>query len=130
MNGTAIVLSVLTSTGPDVWTVVGSQRDVTFDESTAEINMSSKDTRAAKADPGRYSATLTLDALYVTDDAAYLALKAAMRNGTKVSVRRVESGVTLESALAVITNLGTRGPDQAEATVSIALTIDGEWTPA
>src|SRR5690606_2697817 len=55
----------VTRTGPENIRPVASQRDVTFDENTAEINMSSKDTRAAKVDAGRYSASCTLESLYV-----------------------------------------------------------------
>ncbi|HOU22662.1 MAG TPA: phage tail tube protein [Anaerolineae bacterium] len=106
---------------------VGSQRDCSMEEQTATIDMSSKDSRAQRVDPGRYSATLSLDALYVPTDTAYLALQSAMRNGTKVEVVVVEDNVALESAEAVVTNLGKAAPDQGETTISAQLTIDGEW---
>ena len=107
---------------------VGSQRDCSFSEQTATIDMSSKDSRAQRVDPGRYSATLSLDHLYVPTDVAYLALQAAMRNGTKVEVVVIEDGVALESADAVVTNLDKNAPDQAETTCTAQFTIDGEWT--
>lgn len=107
---------------------VGSQRDCSFEEQTATIDMSSKDSRAQRVDPGRYSATMSLDALYVPTDTAYASLLAAMRNGTKVEVVVVEDGSALESADAVVTNLSKAAPDQGETTVSAQLTIDGEWT--
>jgi len=108
--------------------LVGSQRDVTFEESTESIDMSSKDNRARRVDPGRYSATMSLDALYVPDDVAYLRLKSAMRDGDKVQLMRQEEGVILESAMAVITSLSEAGPDQDACTVSSSFDIDGEWT--
>lgn len=77
--------------------------------------------------PGRYGSTISLDALYVPDDTAYLALLAAMRNGTTVEVWREEQGVYEESADAIVTSLSHNGPDQGEATVSISLRVDGEW---
>lgn len=107
---------------------VGSQRDCSLDEKSGTVDYSSKDSRAQRVDYGRYSATLSLDALYVPSDVAYQALQAAIRNATKVEVVRVEDGVALESALAVVTDLGTKAPDQTEATVAASLTIDGEWT--
>jgi len=107
--------------------LVGSQRDVTFDETTESIDMSSKDNRARAVDPGRYSATVSLDALYVPDDTAYLRLKSAMRDGTKVQLMRQEEGVILESAMAVITSLSEAAPDQDACTVSSSFDIDGEW---
>jgi predicted secreted protein len=107
--------------------MVGSQRDVTIDETTGEIDMSSKDARERRVIAGRYSANLSLDALYVPSDTAYMALKAAMRAGTLVEVVRIEEGTVLESANAVVTSLSEKGPDQDAATVSIGLAIDGAW---
>ena len=107
--------------------MVGSQRDVTIDETTAEIDMSSKDARERRVIAGRYSANISLDALYVPSDTAYIALKAAMRDGTLVEVVRIEEGSVLESANAVVTSLSEKGPDQDAATVSIGLAIDGAW---
>lgn len=128
MNGTDILLLVNTGMpSVPVYEVVGSQRDVTFDETTEEIDVSSKSSRAKRVLPGRYSSEISLEALYVPSDAAYLALKDAMRNGTLIKVLRQESGVSLEEATAMIGALGEAGPDQGEATVSIKLTVDGEW---
>jgi len=90
--------------------------------------MSSKTSRAKRVDAGRYGATMTLDALYVPTDAAYQKLVAANRNGTKILVAREEDNVTIETALALITSISGEGPDQDKATISISLTIDGEWT--
>lgn len=129
MNGTDILLQVNTGTVlVPVWETVGSQRDATFDEATAEIDVSSKTSRAKRVLPGRYSSSVSLDALYVPSDAAYLTLKAAMRDGDAVQILRQEGGVSLESADAIVTGLSEKGPDQAEAVVSISLVVDGEWT--
>lgn len=130
MNGTDVLLmaNIGTADTPS-YKVVGSQRDVTFDESTETIDVSSKDSRAQRVLPGRYSATLTLDALYVPDDEAYAALRAAMRDGELILVAREEAGVVTETANAVITSMSEAFPDQGEATISISLTIDGEWVP-
>lgn len=121
MNGTDVLLWIDGD-------AVGSQRDCTFDETTAEIDVSNKiDGRAMRVLPGRYGATITLDSLYVPTDAAYQALLAAMRDGTFVEVVVVEEGIVLESANAIVTKLSKNAPDQAESTVSISLRIDGEW---
>lgn len=129
MNGTDILLlvNIGTPTVP-VYQAVGSQRDVTFDEATEEIDVSSKDGRAKRVLPGRYSASLSLDALYVPTNADYQALKDAMRNGDLILVAREEDGVTTETADALITALSEAFPDQGEATISVSLTIDGTWT--
>ena len=128
MNGTDVLLLVNTGTVlVPVYEAVGSQRDVTFDEATEEIDVSSKDSRAKRVLPGRYSSGLSLDALYVATDAAYQALRDAMRNGELILVAKEDDGVTLETADALITSLSEGFPDQGEGTISCALTIDGFW---
>lgn len=128
ISGSDVLLLVNTGT-PDVpaYEAVGSQRDVTFDEATEEIDVSSKDSRAMRVLPGRYSASLSLDALYVWSDAGYQALRDAMRNGELILVARQEGNVTMETADALITSMSENFPDQGEATISIDLTIDGAW---
>jgi len=121
MNGTDILIYIDGD-------LVGSQRDVTWEETSEEIDISSKDSRAMRVLPGRYGATISLDALYVPDDTAFLALQAANRNGTMVEVWRVEDSVVEESADAMVTSISHNGPDQGEATCSISLRIDGEWS--
>lgn len=121
MNGTDVLLYVDGE-------CVGSQRDVTFEETTEEIDVSSKDGRAKRVIAGRYGASVSLEALYVPDDTAYQSLKDAMRDGTLVTIVRLEDAVALESAEALVTSLSEAAPDQGEATVSISLTIDGDWS--
>ena len=128
LNGTDILVLVNTGTTLiPVYEVVGCQRDVTFEETTDEIDVSCKNSRAKRVLAGRYSSSISLDALYIPTDAAYQALKDAMRGGTLIKVVRQESGVAFEEATALVTSLSEAGPDQNEATASIAMTIDGEW---
>lgn len=129
MNGTDVLLLVNTGTpGVPVYTAVGSQRDVTFEENTAEIDVSNKSAREQAVIAGRYSASLTLDHLYVESDAGYEALKDAMRDGELILVAKQIDDVTIETADALVTSLSERYPDQGEATVSCSLTISGGWT--
>ncbi len=129
INGSTILLLVNTGTpAVPAYEAVGSQRDVAFDEATEEIDVSSKDGRAKRVLPGRYSATLSLDALFVWSDPGYRALRDAMRDGDLILVARQDDGVTMETADALITSLSEKFPDQAEGTVSISLTMDGFWT--
>jgi len=120
MNGTDILILIEGE-------VVGSQRDVTIVETTAEIDVSSKESRSMRVLPGRYGSTITLAALYVPTDTAYLSLQSAMRNGTFVTVRKSEDGVEVEEVEAIVTALSQAAPDQAEATVSATLRIDDDW---
>jgi len=107
--------------------LVGSQRDASFDESSESIDLSSKDSRAKRVEYGRYSATFSLEAVYVPSDVAYQSLRDACRDGTMVTIRRQEEGSALEEADAVITSVGTAAPDQDAVTVSVSGEIDGEW---
>lgn len=128
MNGSDVLVLVNTgTTSVPVYEAVGSQRDVTFDEATEEIDVSSKDSRAKRVLPGRYSSSLSLDALYVWSDAGYQALREAMRDGELILVARQDNGVTLETADALITSLSENFPDQGEGTISVAMSIDGFW---
>ncbi len=127
-SGTDALLLVNTGTA-DVpsYEAVGSQRAVNFDEATAEIDVSSKESRGTRVLAGRFKATLSLDALYVPTNDAYLALQSAMRDGELILVAKQYQGVTIETADALITTLGESHPDQAEAVISIAMTIDDMW---
>ena len=128
MNGSDVLLLVNTGTAlVPVYEAVGSQRDVTFDEATEEIDVSSKDSRAKRVLPGRYSSTLSLDALYVWTDDSYRALRDAMRDGELILVAREDDSTTVETADALITSLSESFPDQGEGTISISMTIDGFW---
>ena len=129
MNGTDVLLLVNTGTPTvPVYEVMGSQRDMTIDETTEEVDVSAKDTgRARRVIPGRYGSTVSLDALYVPDDASYQALKAAKRNGELILVAEQEEGEVVEVASALITSISRGYPDQGPATISVSLTIDGDW---
>jgi predicted secreted protein len=129
MNGTDVLLLVNTGTpAVPVYEAVGEQRDVSFEESTEEINVSSKNSRAKRVLPGRYSGSISLDHLYVWTQTGYQELRDAMRDGELILVAKQEDGVTLETVDALVTSLSESFPDQGEGTVSISLTIDGFWT--
>lgn len=127
MNGSAVLLYCEDVPGSGNLIEIGSQRDCSFDESSEIINTSSKASRAATGLPGRYSATGTLSHLYVPSDTGMAALKAAIRNGTEIVVRKMESGVATEEASAIVTGRSESFPDQGEAVVSVNVTINGEW---
>jgi len=129
INGSDVLLLVNTGTAAvPVYTAVGSQRGVSFEETTEEIDISSKDSRAKRVLPGRYSASLSLESLYVWSDTGYQALRDAMRDGELILVAKQDDGVTMETADALVTSMSEEFPDQEEATISVDLTIDGFWT--
>ena len=107
---------------------VGSQTGCSFSETTAEIDVSNKDSRTTKLLAGRYSAKVTLDAMYVPSDAAFAALKTAMRAGTSVTLARYYSGSSVESATAIVTEMSQSFPDQEGGTCSASFSISGSWS--
>ena len=132
MNGADVLISVNTGTeAVPVWTAVGSQKDASLEETSEEIDVSNKTSRNKRVLAGRYSASVSLEALYVSDDTGYSALRTAMRYGDLVQIARtvITSGVPAqtEKADAIITSLSEAFPDQDGATVSISLTISGGW---
>lgn len=128
MNGSEILVLVNTGTpSVPVYEAVGYQRDATFTENTAEIDVSSKESRSKRVIAGRYSAEMQLDALYVPTDDGYQALLDAMRDGELIKVARQEEEVTIETADALVTSISSRAPDQGESTISVSLTLDGAW---
>lgn len=131
MNGTDVLLYANTGTaGSPTYTVVGSQRDVSFQESVAEIDVSSKDNSDQLVIGGRYSSKITLNALYVPTDTAYASLKTSFRARTLILVKVYEAAVAKEYANCLITDMSREAPDQGEAVVSVSLTVSDGWTAA
>jgi TP901-1 family phage major tail protein len=129
MNGTDILIlvNVGTPTVP-IYQAAGSQRDGSVEETTAVVDVSSKDRRNQRVLPGRYASTISLDSLYIPDDGTYHALQDAMRNGDMILVAKEVQGTVFETANAVITSMSESYPDQDAATISFAFTIDDGWT--
>jgi TP901-1 family phage major tail protein len=126
MNGTELLILVNIGTpGVPALMAIGSQRDATIEEATGTIDISSKDSRAQRVLPGRYSAKISMDALYVPNDATYQALRNANRNGNLILVAWEEAGVVLGTANAKIDSMSQSFPDQGEAKCSLSLTVDG-----
>lgn len=127
MNGTdTLVLVDIDGLGDFV--VVGSQRNMSVDESNAVIDESSKDARERKVSAGRYEATMSFDALFVPNTSFFQALKDALRNGTSIKIRIQEAGTAVEEVTAIITSMTREFPDQEEATISLEAAIDGAFT--
>lgn len=124
VNGTDVLLLAAVGGTP---TVVGSQRGVTFEETSENIDVSSKEQREMRVLAGRYSSTVSLEHLYVPSDTAYLALRDANRSGEFITIRRSEFGSPFEECSCIVTSLSGDFPDQGEAVVSVEVMVDGAW---
>jgi predicted secreted protein len=131
MNGSEVVIWINIGTlGVPAFMPIGSQKDATIEEATATIDVSSKDSRAQRVLPGRYSSTISMASLYVPNDVTYQALRNANRNGDLIQVTWEESGVVMAIANAKIDSMSQSFPDQDAATCSLSLTVDGLWQEA
>ena len=128
MNGAEVVILINIGTpGVPAYIAIGSQKDATIEESTDTIDISSKESRAQRVLPGRYSSTISMDSLYVPNDLTYQALRNANRNGDLILVAWEEAGVVMATANAKIDSMSQSFPDQDAATCSLSLTVDGFW---
>lgn len=130
MNGTDLLILVNIGTiQTPIYQAVGCQRDCTIEETSETIDVSCKDSRAQRVLSGRYASTISLDSLYIPNDSSYLALRTANRAGDLIKVVREEAGVSMEMVDAKIDSMSEAFPDQGEATISMAFTVDGFWQP-
>lgn len=126
-NGTDVLILAEDSGNPGTFNVVGSQRGATQDETTAVIDVSNKTQRERKVLAGRYESTISLEQLYVPTDQGFLDLRASLRNGTLLKIRRQESGTDKEEITGVVTQMSQDFPDQAESVISVEIAVDGAW---
>jgi hypothetical protein len=128
MNGSDVLVEVADASS-GIYFVVGSQRGVTFDETTDPIDFNSKEDRRDFVNPGRWGSNVSFDYLYIPTSSGYARLKNASRNGEYVRLRRKERGVLIESAECVVTSLSESFPDQEASVVSADFKLNGGWTP-
>lgn len=127
-NGTDYVLQVNTGTpGAPTWVTIGSQRDATVSDDTAEIDTSSKDSPDMEILPGRRSGTIDLEMLYVDGDTEMQLLKDAIRNSTLVQLQELVDGIAAGVASGYLTSRSESYPDQGEAVVSVTFRRTGAW---
>lgn len=133
MRGVDILLLVQTgedgTTGDPIYTAVGGQRNATLSESAETIDTTSKDSNGNyEYDYGLGGWSISFDGVYVTGEAAYAALKTAMRNKEKIKVRIQENGGSIEEGMALVTSRDLEAPYDAEATYSGELQGTGALT--
>ena len=127
MNGTDFLI-LADSDGMGAYLPVASQREAQISETNQVRDLSTKSARERKVAAGRYEATVEFSGLYVPTDAAFVALRTAMRAGTPIRLRMSQNGTDVEEATAVITDMTRDFPDQEEATIALQAAIDGAFT--
>lgn len=129
INGSTIVLSVRTASGPDVYTTVAGQRGLSISRERTFIDTSAKDDTDTAGQGGRRTTSLTMEGLVIANDAGRVALLAAYHGDGAVRIRRTAVGSeTLNQLIGVITTLDEDFPDDAESTWSLEVQGNGGWT--
>lgn len=129
-NGAAVILALEDPAMPGTFITLGCQRDGSWDENQATIDVSCKDSRNMRVRPGRYSGSISVELVYDPADPAYVIARDSVRTGTLVRFLRTEDGVATEETDAVITAMSYTAPDQDTATVSLSADIDDQWVAA
>lgn len=123
---------VLVNLGDDVtpnWTPVAEQTNLSTESTRNLIEASSKDSDHTKWIYGKQDDTVSLEALYVPNDAAFKALEDAQKNKEPVVLRRTENGTDIEEATALVSTISKEWPDNDASTVSVEFQLDEPWTP-
>jgi hypothetical protein len=90
-NGTNITVLVTTD-GGTTFAAIGSETNAVFSQTTEYIDVSTKESRKRAGLPGKYSASVTVDNMYVEGSANVALLETASRNGTTIAIQRAVAG--------------------------------------
>ena len=129
-KGADLLLYVNTGTTQSpVWTKVGGQKNATLSEERDTIEMTSKDNDGYRTfEPSLGAWAVSADGLYIADDAGYLALQEAMREGEKVKVQLWKGVSVFFEGLGVLTSSELEMPYDDGATYSVEIQGSGKPT--
>jgi TP901-1 family phage major tail protein len=131
VKGVDILLYANTGTDSEPsWTVVGGQQNATLSEERETIETSNKgsDGEAREFESGFFEWKIEADGIYVPNDTAYLAIKNAIRNGTKMKVRIKEDSTYTQEGYVLVTSRELDAPWDDATTYSIELQGTGPIT--
>lgn len=129
INGSTILLQVRTATGPDVYTTVGGQRDLSVSKGRTSINTSDKADGDSTGLAGRRETSITMEGLVIASDVGRAALVAAYEGDGVVRVRRTAIGAEAAKQLnGYITSLDEDFPDDDVSTWTVEVQGNGGWT--
>jgi TP901-1 family phage major tail protein len=139
MRGVNVLL--LANTGTEavpVWTPVGGQRGATLTEEVDTIETTSKDSASLmkEFDYAFGSWNISCDGIYIPGEAAYTAIKTAMRTKKRIKVKITEdadgaggaAAVGVEEGFAIVTSREMDMPYDDSVTYSIELQGTGALT--
>lgn len=129
-SGTTILVQIENPASPGTYRTIGSQRDVSRDRNADFIDFSSKASYDQTGIGGQRSSSVTLDALFVEDDAAFVDLETAYETDPPLAVvlNMTKDGSNWERATAYVTSIGERHPHNDGSVVSVTFQVSGGWT--
>ena len=125
MAATAAIkgLDLLISIGAQT---LGGQRGATLNRSSEVIDITNKVSGGWKENVSGFKEwSVDADGLFITDDAAYLALETAYAAGTAVEVKLAKGAELVYSGSAYITDFPVEAPYDDASTYSVSLTGTG-----
>ncbi|HET6494833.1 MAG TPA: phage tail tube protein [Thermoleophilia bacterium] len=131
-NGADVLGFVNTGTSASpVWVEVLSQTGIDLSENRALIDFSNKTSGdSTRNAPGRYSASIALNGFFVEGDATLEILYDSVRNGVLFELLIRIAANDWQRASGFLSQLSSGFPDQAPATLSGTMTVDGKIIPA
>jgi len=127
INGTKFTIKNRTSTGPDVFTLFTEETNFSFEETRAEIDVSSKSSAGNfQGIPGQYKTTFTVDGLVIDADASITVIETAIRGAGTGRARRFQNDVEVDQFDYIITAFTRTGGNEDAATYSMSGTLCGQ----
>lgn len=128
INGNSVLVEIDTA-------VVGSQTGVTFNENMETLDITTKQSLGTTAlKHSKYSATCSMNALYIDGDTAFGSIRTKLRTGAEVTLVRQEPQTGTEdapadwvSAQAIVTSISEDFPQDSVGTCSAEFAITGVW---
>lgn len=127
LNGTLFTIKNRVSEGPSVFELFTEETNFSFEETRAEIDVSSKDSAGNfQGIPGQYKSTFTVDGLIIDDDTNIGVIETAIRGAGTGQARRFQNSVEVDQFDYIITAFTRTGGNEEAATYSLSGTLCGQ----
>lgn len=127
-SGADILLLAEDPANPGTYLEAAKQTDLTRDKSANMIETTSKQDDHTDYIYGKKDDTVSLDALFVPNDAGQQALKDAIDNEDRIKIRRSEDGTEVEEADALVENVSETFSDNSASEFSADFQLTSTFT--
>tara|TARA_B110001454_G_C12636245_1_gene399214 strand:- start:311 stop:721 length:411 start_codon:yes stop_codon:yes gene_type:complete len=132
LNGSQVILKADDAAATAV-SLIGGQKNVTFNSNNELINISDKNSRNSNFIGGLFNETISLSSFYVVDDAAFAYLQTAVRTGVTVSIERwqgetnADTPAKSETADCFVSSITESFAHDGAGDVEVSLQVTGAW---